>query len=208
LASRDPTLLQDVSSGSSANDLQDQFEAQLLTRQALVENQTSFVNIITRLRERLESAVLDGDANERSRLQEDIQISKQCLEVCKLASNEVSSQKIHIIGDAVAEGDSDHIVVTTLADLFKVGNTTSKNRSALLVGSMSDETLMQVSNGRYNSRFGNASTINHANQGRDAGTNSETLCLGSSSSHRRDQQPQPSQPPSSNETRKRREEKT
>jgi len=204
LASKDPTLLQDVPSWSSANDLRDQFEAQLLTRQALVENQTSFVNIITRLRERLESVVLDGDASERSQLQEDIQTSRQCLEVCKLASNEVSSQKIHIIGDATADGDSDQVVVTTLADMFKVGNTTSKNRSALLVGSMSDEALMQVSNDRYNSRFGNANIINHANQGKDADTNLETPDLGSSSLHRRDKHRQPSQPPSSNETRKRR----
>ncbi|KAJ6437976.1 14-3-3-like protein [Purpureocillium lavendulum] len=164
VAIRDAPFLQDRPLGGSTNYLQSKFEAQLLTRQALDDNQTSLVRIITRLRERLESVILGGDSSERSQLQEDIQASKQCLEVCKLASTEVSNQKIHIIGEVLADGDSDHVVVTTLADMFNVGKTISKNRSALLVGSMSDEALMQLSRDRYDSRFRSAITHDHATQ--------------------------------------------
>lgn len=206
LAGRDADLLQGAPLGNSANDLRDRFEAQLLTRQALDDNQTRFVNIITRLRQRLESVVLEGDTSERLRLQEDIQTSTQCLEVCKLASSEVKSQKIHVIDEAVADGDSDHMVITTLADMFKVGKTTSKNRSALLVGSMSDEALVQVSHDRYNSRFGTGHPNDNVTQSRGAVMDLEVPNLGSSSLHQRDKNRQPSRettPPSSNETRKR-----
>lgn len=48
------------------------------------------------------------------------------------------------------------MIVTTLADMFEVGRTISTNRSAMLVGSMSDEALMRLSHDRYNSRFGTA----------------------------------------------------
>jgi hypothetical protein len=206
LARRDSTLLQEASPGNSANALQENFEAQLLTRQALNDNQASLLKIITRLRERLESVVLDGDSSERVRLQEDIQTSRQCLEVCKLASSEVTNQKIHIIREVVADGESDNMVVTTLADLFNVGKAISKDKSAMLVGSMSDEALIQLSHDRYNSHFRTAKTENHVTQGRTAVSNFEASNLSSSSSHQRDKNRQPPHqinPPSSNETRKR-----
>lgn len=197
LATRGSTLLQDADPGLVAN-LQEKFEAQLLTRQALDDNQASLVKIITRLRERLESVVLAGDSSERFRLEEDIQTSKQCLEVCKLASSEVTNQKIHIVGEVVADGDSDQVVVTTLADMFNVGKAISKNRSALLVGSMSDETLVQLSHDRYNSRFGTANADDHVAQRQTSVPNVELPSL------QKDKQPRRQRtPPSSNETRKR-----
>lgn len=206
LASRDATLLPEAPPNTSTNALQDKFEAQLLTRQAFNDNQTSFVKTISRLRERLESVVLDGDASERSRLQEDIQTSTQCLEVCKMASHEVTNQKIHIIGEVIAEGDSDQVVVTTLADMFNVGKAISRNRSALLVGSMSDEALMQLSHDRYNSRFGTANTDDRVTQRRAPVTNIEASNLDLSPLHQRErsrQSPHEEDPPCSNETRKR-----
>lgn len=205
LANRDATRLQEAPSGLSAN-LQEKFEAQLLTRQALDDNQESLVNIIGRLRERLEAVVLGGDTSERFRLEEDIRTSKQCLEVCKLASSEVTHQKIHIVGEVVADGGSDHVVVTTLADMFNVGKAISKNRSALLVGSMSDEALMQLSHDRYNSRFGTANTDDHVTHGRNPVVSSETSNTGPRSPRPTAKNRQPSHqqsPPSSNETRKR-----
>ena len=204
-AGRDSTL-REPSPNSFNSGLHRQFEAQLLTRQALNENQASLVKTITRLRERLESVVFDGDSGDRRLLQEDIQTSKQCLEVCKLASSEVANQKIHIIGEVVADGDSDHVVVTTLADMFSVGKSISKNKSALLVGSMSDEALMQLSHDRYNSRFGVASSETQVTQGRTTVLNSEASNLNSSHSYPRNENRQPEPqgiPPSSNETRKR-----
>ncbi len=169
------------------------------------------VRIITRLRERLETVITDGDSSERLRLKEDIQTSRQCLEVCKLASSEVTSQKIHIIREVVADGDSDHVVVTTLADLFNVGKTTSKNRSALLVGSMSDDALVQISHYRYNSRFGAMASSSQPSHSRPVAVNpgnpgnSGMSSVGSSAGHHARRKSQPSQqtPPSSNETRRR-----
>ena len=209
LAHRDAPLLQGASQGNSTKCLQDKFEAQLLTRQALDDNQASFVKIITRLRERLESVVVDGDPAERSRLQEDIQASKQCLEVCKLASSEVNNQKIHIIGEVVADGESDHVVVTTLADMFNVGKTMSKNKSALLVGSMSDDALIKLSHDRYNSRFGTANFNDQVTTNTTGDMDLEMPKTNSSppaSAPSRTKNPQSmneNAPASSNETRKR-----
>ena len=77
------------------------FEAQLRTRQALDEHRDSFIEIIGYLRKRLDLLIQDDDpekGDERSRLQADINISKQCLDVCKVAS-EVSRQKVYRIGE-------------------------------------------------------------------------------------------------------------
>jgi hypothetical protein len=134
----------------------DGFEAQLLTRQALDENRDSFANIISQLRSRLESLVFENSPEnnkERSRLLDDINASKQCLEICKVAS-EVSSQKIYKVGEVIADGDSDQVVANTLADLFDVRKAISKGRSAQLVGSMSGEDLRFLAEKRYESRFG------------------------------------------------------
>lgn len=135
---------------------QTDFEAPLLTSQTLDENRESFVKIIAQLRNRLESLVSKndpGDTKERSRLMEDINTSKQCLELCNIA-NEVSSRKIYKIGEVVADGDSDQVVVTTLADLFDVKKALSRGTSAQLVGSMGEESLQHLTEKRYNSRFG------------------------------------------------------
>jgi hypothetical protein len=134
-----------------------QFEAQLLTQNSLKENQDNLQETIGRLRERLDlidSNTALGDVSEKLRLQEEINFSKQCLEVCKQASNQVSSQKIHIIGEVIADGDCDQVVVTTLADLFNVGKVKAMGRSAQLVGSMDADVLRDVSKDRYSSRFG------------------------------------------------------
>lgn len=135
---------------------QNYFEAQKLTRQALDENRGSFAMIIGQLRGRLESLVLKNDPNdatERSRLLSDINTSKQCLEVCKVAS-EVTTQKVYSVGEVVADGDSDQVVVNTLADLFDVGKALSLGNSAQLVGSMTEEALRHLTEQRYSSRFG------------------------------------------------------
>jgi hypothetical protein len=135
---------------------QSRFDAQVLTRQALDENRDSFTNIITHLRQRLEYLVMNNnpdDAEERSRLLDDIHASKQCLEVCKVAS-ETSPQKTYRVGEVIADNDSDNVVVNSLADLFNVKKAVSTNRSALLMGTMTEAALKHVTTQRYNSRFG------------------------------------------------------
>ena len=156
LTVRESSLLQDVPHNDAGNDTPNCFEAQMLAHQALNENQNSFAEISDRLRERLLSQVLGGDSmndEERLRLQEDINISKQCLEVCKVAT-EASRQKTYRIGEVVANGDSDQVVVNTLADLFDIKKAQSTDNSAQLVGSMTEEALRHLTEKRYNSRFG------------------------------------------------------
>jgi hypothetical protein len=134
-----------------------QFEAQLLTQKSLNENRDNLLETISRLRERLDSITSNGapdGGSETVLLQEEINFLKQCLEVCNQASNQVSSQKIHIIGEVTADEDSDQVVVTTLADLFNVGKVKATRRSAQLVGSMQGDVLRDISKDRYGSRFG------------------------------------------------------
>ena len=141
----------------SAGYVLNQFEAQLLTQKSLNENRDNLLETIGRLRERLESITSNGgpdDNSETLRLQEEINTQKQCLEVCKEATAQVSRQKIHIIGEVIAEDDCDQVVVTTLADLFSVGKVKAMRRSAQLVGSMQADVLRDMSKDRYGSRFG------------------------------------------------------
>lgn len=154
LSNREPALVQEPAQGTSTDFVRESFEAQRLTRRAMSENRDHLAETIGRLRERLER--LDADPtneSERSRLREEIDISKQCLDVCQLAS-EVSHRKIYRIGEVIADGDSDQVVVTTLADLFDVERALSKGNSAQLIGSMTEETLRHMTDKRYSSRFG------------------------------------------------------
>ena len=156
LIHQESSLLQEAPQNAAEDVFQKSFEAQLLTRQALAKNQESFADITGHLRKRLESLVLNRDPrddNERSRLQDDINISKQCLEICKVASN-ASCQKIYRIGEVIADGDSDQVVVTTLADLFDIKKAISRDSSAQLVGSMTEDALGHLVEKRYSSRFG------------------------------------------------------
>lgn len=134
-----------------------QFEAQLLTQKSLNENRDNLLETIGRLRERLDSMAFNRSPDRDSetlRLQEEVNFSKQCLEVCKQASSQVSTQKIHIIGEVIADEDCDQVVVTTLADLFNVGKVKAMSGSTQLVGSMTADVLRDMSKDRYNSRFG------------------------------------------------------
>lgn len=156
LQDRQPSLLQGATQ-RTADIVRNQFDAELMTRQTLNENRDKFIETIGRLQGRLDSIISnEGPGRDRqiSRLQEDINISKQCLEVCKKASDQVTYQKIHTVGEVIADDDTDQVVVTTLADLFDVRKVLAKSRTAQLVGSMADDTLQKLSTDRYSSRFG------------------------------------------------------
>ena len=156
LLDRESPLLQDASLSASKGPT---FEAQLKTRQALDGNQDKLAEAINHLRRRLDSLVhsvqndLDTE-DERQRLLLDINTSKQCLDICKLAS-EVSRQKVYDIEEVIASADSRAIIVTNLADVFDTKNALSKGKSAQQsVGSITDERLRLLAEERYSSRFG------------------------------------------------------
>jgi len=133
-----------------------QFEAQRRTNQTMNDYRNSLLDTIKHLQERLSSLVSRDDPDsdrQRSRLEQDINISRQCLEVCKQASEQVS-HKIYTVGEVVAEDDTDQVVLNTLSDLFDVRKAIAKNRSAQLVTSTSDETAQLLAVERYKSRFG------------------------------------------------------
>lgn len=156
LAAEEATLLNDLGEDKINDDTQDAFEAQMLIRQAFKNSQNNFLGVIDRLVDRLQGAVEEkdfGNKDERLRLQEDISMSKQCLDVCQMAS-QISRQKVYRVGEAVAEGESDQMVVTTLSDLFDVKRALAKDRSAQLVASLTPENFEQVVQKRYSGRFG------------------------------------------------------
>ncbi|KAJ5100767.1 hypothetical protein N7456_006819 [Penicillium angulare] len=156
LANKESALFGQGTQKMAEDNTQNRFEAQTVTRQVLHQNQDNFAAIIGQLRSRLETLVSKngpGDENERSRLLNDINTSKQCLEVCKVAS-EVSTRKEYRVGEVVADGDSDQVVVNTLADLFDVKKALSLGTSAQLVGAMTEDALRDLAEKRYNSRFG------------------------------------------------------
>jgi hypothetical protein len=155
LTNQESSLLQEAPKNAAGELIRKAFDAQLETRQALGGNRDKLAETIGRLQQRLETLLLEGDPDnnkERMQLQEDINISKQCLELCKVAA-EVSQQKIHIVREALADDNSDQVVVTTVADLFDVGKAVSTRHSAQVVGSMTPENFRDLTEKRYNSRI-------------------------------------------------------
>jgi hypothetical protein len=69
-------------------------------------------------------------------------------------ASDISDQKIFRVGEVIADGESDQVVVTTLADLFDVKKARSTGNSAQLVGSMEPRELQHLVEKRYSSRFG------------------------------------------------------
>ncbi|KAK0643197.1 hypothetical protein B0T16DRAFT_415488 [Cercophora newfieldiana] len=137
--------------------IRNQFEAELRTSQMLNENRTSIVQTISYLQQRLASVIMasnDRKPSQVAALLEEINVAKQCVEVCNEASSQIQQRKIHVIGEVIADDDTDQVVITTLADLFDVKKVRAKNRTTQLVGSMSDQTAQKMSEGRYSSRFG------------------------------------------------------
>jgi len=148
------SYLQNLSSGASAllheasqSAAQEQlYEAQRRRRETLDETRDSFARDSSHLLRRLESLSSDPAStsdHERLQLQTDIEISRQCLDIYNM-TNELSRQEIYKVGEAIADGDSDQVVVTTLADLFDVGKAVSKDSSAQLLGFMSPDDLRHV----------------------------------------------------------------
>ena len=151
LACKESILLEPGNQDAVGDDGRRFFDAQFLTRRIVNENQGKFGEVISQLQKRLESKELNTDhRNERDdpQLQVDAEITLQCLEVCKKAS-EISTNKIFRVGEVVAKGESDQMVASTLADLFDVRKALSQDNAKQLVGSMAPEDLRHLAELRY-----------------------------------------------------------
>ena len=156
LQDENPALQREAPQQSDTYLLQ-QFESQLLTQKTLDQNRENLLVTMGRLQERLDSAISSGGLDRESemlRFQQEVNMAKECLAVCNEASNQVHNQKIHIIGEVIAEDDCDQVVVTCLADLFNVAKVKAKSRTMQLVGSMPVDAFRDVIKDRYSSRFG------------------------------------------------------
>ncbi|KAF4473420.1 hypothetical protein FAGAP_13138 [Fusarium agapanthi] len=211
LADREESL-KDQPLSESVADSEGPFEAQLLIRRTLNESRDNLAQTIGRLQERLDSMATSGmPKSDLSYLQleGDLKTSKQCLELCKTASEQVAHQKVYTVGEMIADGDSDQVVITTLADLFDVKKASSTNRSAQWIGSLSDETARQVSKDRYSSPFGAMAADGIGNGISTMTSTSNTREVNSSLARRPGKTGQPVAPeavhrrPSPNEIRKR-----
>jgi hypothetical protein len=152
-------LLQDRPQNATEDNMPTCFEAQVLTRQVLEENRVRFTQIIGHLQKRLESLLQNKNPeydNERERLQHDFDNLKQCLEVCRVA-REDCYQNIRRTREATAGEHSGQAVVTTLGELSNIRKTLSRNSSAQVLGSITEETLRALASQRYRGRFGSFS---------------------------------------------------
>lgn len=126
---------------------------------ALSEARDRMVRMITDLQKRLVDLSAKSSSTEvslrsnefeedRARLLKEIDTAKQCLEVCNMAADQASRQRVHVFGDVSAEDNSQQIIVSTVGDLLNAKNVKAGNFSAQWLGSMTDATLRQLSSDR------------------------------------------------------------
>lgn len=80
---------------------------------------------------------LDENRSKKRKCQKDINITKQCLELCIIAS-EASRRKIYRIYRVTADGESDQAVINMVGGPWHIKLATPNGNSADLVGSMTE----------------------------------------------------------------------
>jgi hypothetical protein len=115
--------------------------AQLLTRRALDENRDRLEQTIGRL----ELRIHNGDpSNDYERLQKDLDISKQCLELCRMVTDNKVSELPPItqsFGEVVAQNRT-QVLVETFADRSDVR--TSEGSSVIAAYNGSRQTVVNT----------------------------------------------------------------
>lgn len=103
----------------------------------------------------LEDLVLDLDRNAQSsrtddaiassvenrQLREDIEGLKQCLKVCKQASEHASQARVNIFKDVSADEEADQVIVSTFGDLISAKQVSASRGAIQWLGGMSDDSL-------------------------------------------------------------------
>ncbi|KAL7914979.1 hypothetical protein GGI35DRAFT_165274 [Trichoderma velutinum] len=85
---------------------------------------------------------------DRLRLLKEIDTARQCLEVCNLAADQASRQRVHVFDDVSADDNSCQAIVSTVGDLLNVKNVRVGHYSTQWLGSMTDASLQQLSTDR------------------------------------------------------------
>lgn len=93
----------------------------------------------------VEKSQLEQD---RARLMEEIDSARKCLEVCNLASEQASHQRVHVFEDISVDENSQQYIVSTVGDLLNARNVRAGNGSSQLLGSLTDDTLQRLSHDR------------------------------------------------------------
>jgi hypothetical protein len=83
--------------------------------------------------------------SEKSKLQEEIQSTLQCLKICNDAGRQTALNRINNFEDFAMADNSDQIIVSTLGDLVSTRNLTVGARSTQWHGQMSDASMRQLS---------------------------------------------------------------
>lgn len=125
-------------------------EARALTSQALNKSRDILARTTDDLQNHIGALIpnkspKDGDA--MLQLRQDIGVSNECLEVCRVAS-EACSQTFRRVRHEIVDRDSNQAVVNNLGDLFDIKKTKDSN-SAQILGSMTEEVLRKLNNRRY-----------------------------------------------------------
>ncbi|UKZ72727.1 hypothetical protein TrVFT333_000361 [Trichoderma virens FT-333] len=85
---------------------------------------------------------------DRLRLLKEIETARQCLEVCNLAADQASRQRVHVFGDVSADDNSHQVIVSTVGDLLNVKSVRVDRFSTQWLGSMTDASLQRLSSDR------------------------------------------------------------
>ncbi|KAF4953252.1 hypothetical protein FGADI_6118 [Fusarium gaditjirri] len=86
---------------------------------------------------------IDPGANSKT-LQNELESTKQCLDVCDRASEWASSGRVHVVEDISVGNDGKQICVSTLGDLFNIKGARAGHGSIQFFGSVSEGSLNEV----------------------------------------------------------------
>lgn len=86
-----------------------------------------------------------SDLEKREDLAREIESVRQCLDVCKQATEQAENARINVMQDVATAEDSRQVLVSTVGDLIAAHRVTAGARSLQAIGQMSDESLQHLS---------------------------------------------------------------
>ena len=140
--------IQEASEGLSAEQLTSDFLQQC--RSGLGDHTSQLERRLRDLESQIskfpqEDRGMSKQLSERSKIQEEIQSTKQCLKICNDAGRPTGLNRINIFEDVTIADNGDQIIVSTLGDLISAECSAIGARSKQWLGQMSDTSLLQLS---------------------------------------------------------------